>query len=272
MSDKKIQSILEFCEAHGACGEGRQWAESTCNSLHDVWRWSQPDWLVWVASRPGVITAQELRLFAVWSARRVQHLITDAHSLAALELAERHPHGQATDEELAAARSAARVAARSAVWEAQANWLRANTKPDFSAKEGRWRTATEKVSADAYNVSAARIECDTAIREREDLWEVHCRHAEAARNRVAVLEADNSAAHIVITSLESQLESVADRAAAAETALESVRAASVAAVVVPEECPFTPDSTHAMGWWEAIGQLKKALAAAGVPVKEVRRD
>jgi hypothetical protein len=39
-------------------------------------------------------------------------------------------------------------------------------------------------------------------------------------------------------------------------------------VVLPE-LPFTPDSTHAMGWWEAIGKVKKALAAAGVAVKEV---
>ena len=39
-------------------------------------------------------------------------------------------------------------------------------------------------------------------------------------------------------------------------------------VVLPV-CPFTPDSTHAMVWWEAIGKVKRALAAAGVTVKEV---
>jgi len=47
------------------------------------------------------------------------------------------------------------------------------------------------------------------------------RDAAAARNRVEVLEAGNSAAHKLITSLESQLESVACRAATAETALEA---------------------------------------------------
>ena len=60
----------------------------------------------------------------------------------------------------------------------------------------------------------------------------------------------------------------------AEKALQSAPAASGAAgagVVLPE-CPFTPESTHTMGWWEAIGKVKKALAAAGVTAKEVGRE
>lgn len=47
------------------------------------------------------------RLFAVWCARQVQHLMTDQRSFDALDVAERHAHGLATDEELAAARAAA---------------------------------------------------------------------------------------------------------------------------------------------------------------------
>ena len=63
------------------------------------------------------------RLFAVWCARRVQHLITDQRSINALDVAERHAHGLATDEELAAARGAAgaaRDAAGYAAWDAGA--------------------------------------------------------------------------------------------------------------------------------------------------------
>ena len=68
---------------------------------------------------------REMRLYAVWCARQVQHLMTDPRSLAALDVAERHANGGATDEELAAARDAAgaaargaaRVAARDAVWD-----------------------------------------------------------------------------------------------------------------------------------------------------------
>ena len=55
------------------------------------------------------------RLFRVWCARRVQHLLTDPRSLAALDVAERHANGMATDDELRAARDAAREA-QAAAW------------------------------------------------------------------------------------------------------------------------------------------------------------
>jgi hypothetical protein len=50
------------------------------------------------------------RLLAVHYARQVQHLTTDPRSVSALDVAERHAHGQATDDDLAAAGEAARVA------------------------------------------------------------------------------------------------------------------------------------------------------------------
>lgn len=70
---------------------------------------------------------REVRLFAVWCARRVQHLMTDKRSLDALDVAERYANGQATEDELKdawnAARAAARVAARAAAWAAaEATW------------------------------------------------------------------------------------------------------------------------------------------------------
>lgn len=59
--------------------------------------------------------SREWRLFAVWCARQVQHLMTDPRSVAALDVAEKYAAGEATDKQLAAARDAARDAA----WEAQ---------------------------------------------------------------------------------------------------------------------------------------------------------
>ena len=50
---------------------------------------------------------REMRLYAVWSARQVQHLMTDPRSLAALDVAERHANGAATNAELTAAGAAA---------------------------------------------------------------------------------------------------------------------------------------------------------------------
>jgi hypothetical protein len=50
---------------------------------------------------------REWRLFAVWCARQVQHLMTDQRSIDAVDVAERYAHGDATDAELGAARAAA---------------------------------------------------------------------------------------------------------------------------------------------------------------------
>ena len=50
------------------------------------------------------------RLYAVWCARQVQYLMTDQRSLNALDVAERHANGQATDKELSAAWAAAKDA------------------------------------------------------------------------------------------------------------------------------------------------------------------
>ncbi|WP_422865812.1 hypothetical protein [Burkholderia multivorans] len=69
---------------------------------------------------------RDLRLFAVWCARQVEHLMEDQRSKDALNVAERFANGDASDEELAAAWAAAWVAAgdaagaaaRAAAWAA----------------------------------------------------------------------------------------------------------------------------------------------------------
>jgi hypothetical protein len=91
------------------------------------------------------------RLYAVWCARQVQHMMTDPRSIAALDVAERHAEGTATDDELAAAASAATNAARSAAWSAtscavtnaarSAAWSAA----DSAAKSAAWNAARDAV-------------------------------------------------------------------------------------------------------------------------------
>jgi hypothetical protein len=65
---------------------------------------------------------REARLYAVWCARQVQHLLTDPRSLTVLDVAERYAEGEATGEELtaasAAAWAAASAAASAAAWAA----------------------------------------------------------------------------------------------------------------------------------------------------------
>ncbi len=57
---------------------------------------------------------KEIRLYAVWCARQVQHLMTDVRSVAVLDVAEAYANGMATFAELKAAEVAARAAARGA--------------------------------------------------------------------------------------------------------------------------------------------------------------
>jgi hypothetical protein len=116
-----------------------KWALKNCKTMKQAFETAKPEWVLWIAARAGVLTDSELQLFAVWSARQVQHLMKDPRSITALDVAERFAHGNATKEELdaawAAARDAAWTAARDAAWAAarenQVLWLQANVTPNF---------------------------------------------------------------------------------------------------------------------------------------------
>ena len=80
------------------------------------------------------LTDSQLRLFAVRCARRVQHLMTDPRSLAALNVAERHARGEATDVELKEAWEAATAAVKeNTTWAAMAGKDTAHMRAKFSA-------------------------------------------------------------------------------------------------------------------------------------------
>ena len=90
---------------------------------------------------------REWRLFAVWCARRVQHLMIDPRSVAALDVAERFARGEATVEELAAAGDAAGVAA----------WVAARAAAGAAAGAAAWAAA-----GDAAGVAAGDAAWDAA--------------------------------------------------------------------------------------------------------------
>ncbi len=95
---------------------------------------------------------REWRLFAVWCARKVQHLMTDPRSLAALDVAERFANGTATAEELAAARDAAWDAA----WAARAAWDAA-WDAARAARAAAWAAWAAWDARDAQEVELRRI-------------------------------------------------------------------------------------------------------------------
>jgi len=85
--------------------------------------------------------APEMRLYAVWCARQVQHLMTDPRSLEALDVAERHARGEATDDELEAARAAAADAAWAAARAA------AHAAAHAAAADAAWDAAWDAARA-----------------------------------------------------------------------------------------------------------------------------
>ena len=140
MTDLTIQ---EFCDKHSACSDGRQWAIDNCTSMADAWHKLPWNYLTWTAYRKGVLTDVELRRFAIFCARQVQHLMKDPRSINAIDVAEKFLNGAASKADLKqaqdearearrAADAAAYAAARQKTQDTQCKWLRENTTPNFA--------------------------------------------------------------------------------------------------------------------------------------------
>ena len=102
---------------------------------------------------------REMRLYAAWCARQVQHLMTDPRSVAALDVAEHHANGEATDDELTAAWDAAWAAARAAAWAA------AGAAARDTAMDAAWdaaRAAAWAAAMDAAGAAAGAAAMDAA--------------------------------------------------------------------------------------------------------------
>jgi hypothetical protein len=62
-------TINEFCRVYKACSDGSKWAVDNCSSMQEAWdklTTENPMWKLWVASRPGVLTQQEVRDVLRW--------------------------------------------------------------------------------------------------------------------------------------------------------------------------------------------------------------
>ena len=95
---------------------------------------------------------REARLLAVAYARQVRHLMTDARSVAALDVAERFANGEATREELIEARTAAEAAAKD-------EWAAAR-----AADTAVWATVN---AVDAARAAARAAAWAAAMREKQ---------------------------------------------------------------------------------------------------------
>ena len=125
MTEKKSKKEMKvFLRHHNACADGYAWAVKNCESLDDVWKTAKPDWLIWVATREGVLTDRELDEFSLWCANQVRHLMRDKRSTNALDAKRKWLDGEITGQELDAARAAA--------WDAQAKNLHETCTPQWS--------------------------------------------------------------------------------------------------------------------------------------------
>ena len=113
-----MRTTLNQIRAHSPCQDG--WTK-LLRGLGKTAADDEPLWIDTILDYNGLDDAlwclravegydREIRLFAVWCARRVQHLMTDPRSVEALDVAERHARGEASDKELKAARSLAAAA------------------------------------------------------------------------------------------------------------------------------------------------------------------
>ena len=114
-----MQTTLNKIRAHSPCKEG--W-EKLLKNLGKTKADDEPLLITTILDSNGLDDAlwcmravdgrdKEIRLYAVWCIRQVQHLVQDPRSLAALDVAERFANGEATEEELAEVWAAARDAA-----------------------------------------------------------------------------------------------------------------------------------------------------------------
>lgn len=123
-------TTLKKIRAHSPCAEG--W-KKLLTSLDKTEADDEPLSFLFILESNGLDDAlwccrsapeydREWRLFAVWCARQVQHLMTDKRSLDAIDTAEKFANGEATISELNAAWGAAGAAAASLAASLAASW------------------------------------------------------------------------------------------------------------------------------------------------------
>jgi hypothetical protein len=128
---------------------------------------------LWVICRNDFLSDKLMRLFAVWCARQVQHLTNDERSARAIDTAEAFAHGNATQEDLAAAWAAARDAAWDAAW----------AVARAAARDAAWAVARDAAWAAARDAAWAAADAAWAVARaaaRDAAWAVARAAADAA--------------------------------------------------------------------------------------------
>ena len=156
-----METTLNAIRSKGPCSEG--WKKLLTN-LGKTAADDEPLSLITILDSNGLDDAlwclravtghdKEIRLFAVWCARQVQHLMKDPRSINALDVAERFANGDATKEELEAAFAEA--------------WAAANSEANAAAKP-EVRGATWSAARAASNYVAHSVAWAKGLAAQED--------------------------------------------------------------------------------------------------------
>ena len=171
-----MKTTLNTIREHSPCSEG--WAK-LLRSLDKSKADDEPVSIVQILDSNGLQDAlwclravkghdREIRLFAVWCARQVEHLMADQRSKDALNVAERFANGEATEQERdaawATARAAAGAAARAA---AEAAALAAALAAAWDAAEAAALAAALAAAWDAAEAAARAAAGDAAEAAQE---------------------------------------------------------------------------------------------------------
>ena len=168
-----ITTTLNKIRAHGPCQDGWQ---KLLNTLGKTKADDEPLDMLTILNSNGFDDAvwcmrsvpeydKTWRLYAVWCARQVQHLMKDPRSIAALDVAERFANGEADQDELDAADDAAGAATRDAARDAAAAddtaWAWA------AARDAAWAAARDAARGTAWANQEAKLReilesCDDA--------------------------------------------------------------------------------------------------------------
>lgn len=91
--------IADFRDKHGDFQNVFELTLQNCKSMEDLWSKASSEWLIWAATRPGVLDDQTLRKFACWCVRQIWSLL-DGRCKEIVSTVERFLDGKATTEEL----------------------------------------------------------------------------------------------------------------------------------------------------------------------------
>lgn len=177
----------------GACNEALEWIEKTPGELEDLWAACQRgSWMIWLLERLGY-DKRTMRHIACDVAEDVLNIYeheypADYRPRSAIAMARRYADGAATDDELIAARDAARGASRAAV--DVTSGAAVDAAASYAADAAVWAAASDAISYAAIEASRAAADAEDWAADSDiagaAAWNAAmARHADMVRARVS---------------------------------------------------------------------------------------